>query len=94
MGPWPPGEPLLGVLDRLRFQRMAHLSGFSPRGQVGGGGGVTIPMAARSPAPARLGRARLKVEGGLCVWAGHLGFTSPKTQTGNCGVLVLAFISF
>lgn len=38
-------------------------------------------IAVKPQAPAGLGRARLKVEGELCVWAGHLGFTSLKTQS-------------
>lgn len=51
-------EPLPGVLDWLRFHHEAHLSGFLPQGQLGGGGcggagggvvGVTIPAAAASP---------------------------------------------
>lgn len=87
-------EPLVTALDRLRFQHKAHLSGFSPQGQVVWGVRCPASNSSKSQAPDGLGRARLKVEGGHCVWAGRLGFTSPKTQTGNCRVLVVAFIFF
>lgn len=91
-----PGEPLLRALGGLRFHHKAQLSGVLPRARlvvVVAGGRVSRFQYSKPLAPAGLGRARLKVEGPLCL-GGHLGFTSPKAQTGNCRVLVVAFISF
>lgn len=90
-GPWgaPPQSP-----GQAKVSPQGPALWCLAQGQVGGGGGgVSRSQYSKPLAPAGLGRARLKVEGPLCL-GGHLGFTSPKAQTGNCGVLVVAFISF
>lgn len=59
-------EPLPGVLDWLRFHHEAHLSGFLPQGQLGGGGwgGLVSRFQRQQQVPGACPAGKGQAEGG------------------------------